>query len=75
MVKLSPTRVIGDRTSKRTSIQATTFSLVYGTKIMVSVETTIPSARLALASEILDPNSRIYDTESLEERRRNLEKK
>lgn len=42
---------------------------------MIPVKITIPLARLVLASKILDPNGRVYDVETLEERRRNLEEK
>lgn len=63
------------RTSKRTSTRATPFSLVYGAETVVLVEVAVPSARLALASKILNPDSRTYDVETLEEPRRRSEEK
>lgn len=63
------------RTSKRTSTQATPFSVVYGTESVVPVEITVPSTCLALASKILDPNSCIYDVEAFEKRRRSSKEK
>lgn len=63
------------RTSKRTSTQATPFSLIYGTEAVVPVEIDVLSARLALASKVLDPERRAYDVEVLEERRQKAEKK
>lgn len=61
------------RTSKRTPTQATPFSLVYGAEAVVPFEIAVPSARLALASKVLDPDGRTYDVETLEGRRRNTE--
>lgn len=63
------------RTSKRTPTQATPFSLVYGAEAVVPVEIMVPSARLALASKILDPDGRAYDVKTFEEKRRSAEKK
>lgn len=63
------------RASKRTSTQATPFSLVYKPEAVVSFEITVPLARLALASKVLKPDSRAYDVEALEERIRNSEEK
>lgn len=42
------------RTPKKTSAQATPFSLVYGAEAVVPVEILEPSARLALDSKISD---------------------
>lgn len=57
------------RTAKRTSIQATPFSLVYGAEVMVPVEIMVPSARLALARKFIDPQDQIHDVETLKEKR------
>lgn len=75
MDRLPPTCVWVYRTSKSTSVQATAFSLIYGAEGVVPIEITSLSARLALESKILDLNSRIYEVEALEERRRNSKKK
>ncbi|XP_028123698.1 uncharacterized protein LOC114320834 [Camellia sinensis] len=56
------------RTSKRRPTQMTPFSLVYGTEAILPVEIAIPSARMALRSEVT-PDSRSYELEILDERR------
>lgn len=61
------------RTSKRTSRQATTFSLVYGAEAVVLVEILEPSARLALTSKINDSRERVHDVEAIEEKRTETE--
>lgn len=48
---------------KRSSTQATPFSLVYGAEVMVPIEVTVPT----LASKVSN-NDRIYDVEAFEER-------
>lgn len=63
------------RTSKRTSTQATPFSLVYGVEAVVLVEIAVPSMRLVLTSKVLDLEGRAYNIEALEERRQKAEEK
>lgn len=53
------------RTSKRTSTQATPFSLGYGTKGVVPIEIMVHSARLALPSKVTDPQELIHDVEAV----------
>lgn len=60
-------------TSKRTLNQATTFSLVYEVETVVSVEIMVPSARLPLTSKIMDSQDRVYDVETIEEKRKSAE--
>lgn len=63
------------RTSKRTSTQATPFSLVYRAEAVFPVEILEPSARLVLASKINDSRERIHDVEAIDERRSKAEQK
>ena len=56
------------RTSKRRPTQATPFSLVYGAEAVLPVELAVPSARIAMQSELLH-DSRPIALESLEEHR------
>ena len=56
------------RTSKRRSTQMTPFSLVYGAEAVLPVELVVPSARLALQSEVLC-DTRIPALEQLDEHR------
>lgn len=63
------------RTSKRTLMQVTPFSLVYGAEAIVPVEILVSSARLALASTINDSRERIHDVEAIEERRSKAEQR
>lgn len=45
------------------------FSLIYRVEVMVPVEVKVPSARLTVASNILDSHDRIYDVEALDVKR------
>lgn len=64
------------RTSKCTSTQATSFSLVDGIEAIAPIEVIIPSTHLALSSKVFNPNNRIYDVEAtLEEKIHNSEEK
>lgn len=67
MVKLSVPRLWAYLTFKRTSTQATPFSLIYGAEAVVPVEIAVTSVRLALAGKILDPDGNAYDVETFEE--------
>lgn len=62
------------RTYKRTSTQATPFSLVYGAEAVVPVKILMPSARLALTSKIDNSRERIHDVKAIEEKDRRLNK-
>lgn len=74
MVRPSALVLWAYRTSKRISTQATPFSLVYEAEVVVPVEIAVPSARLALASKVLDSEGRAYDVEALEEPRQKQRK-
>lgn len=63
------------RTSKRTSTQATPFSLVYGAESVVLIEVLVPSTRLALASKISSSDDRIGDVKPLDEKQQSAEEK
>lgn len=44
------------------------FSLVYGVDIVVPIKGIVSSARLALATKLIDPHGGIYDVEALKKR-------
>ncbi|XP_028071841.1 uncharacterized protein LOC114274168 [Camellia sinensis] len=64
----SPNNLLAYRMSKRKPTQATPFFLVYGSKAVLPVELTVPSARMAISAHLV-PDSRKNDIEAAEERR------
>ncbi|XP_028113659.1 uncharacterized protein LOC114311695 [Camellia sinensis] len=63
-----PLAIWAYRTSKRKPTQATLFSLVYGSEVVLPVELAVPSARMAMSAHLV-PDSRKNDMEAAEERR------
>ncbi|OMO94091.1 reverse transcriptase [Corchorus capsularis] len=57
------------RTSKRSPTNATPFSLVYGTEVVVPSELLVPSSRLAIDAGLTHDEMRVMELEALDGRR------